>query len=364
MGKYKKFLYVFVIVLGFAFMPKAKADMLYPYYASPSYSQQLKYGAYLPRADYPKNNTTTTYSYYFWFDTLYDQELAGLDITNSYRYAVFEACYDDKDNFTLSFSNSSNYGISANGVQILDTGISCATTEYNDYTIHFIYANILGFEFDDVYTDFYYLPFKISIKNPQSNNRTFYSRGFYITTENTYSSDLAKYEDLRQSIENNKLLESSIQKQQDIINKQSETNSKLDSVNSNLNANKQAVENQTNTMKDSNTNGATNSAGSFFSGFQTDTFGLTSIITAPINLITSITSSTCAPVGLPIPFVDNMTLNLPCIRGIYEQHFGSLLSIYQTITFGIVAYWVCIRIFALVKDFKNPEHDEIEVLDL
>lgn len=49
---------------------------------------------------------------------------------------------------------------------------------------------------------------------------------------------------------------------------------------------------------------------------------------------------------------------------IYSNHFGSFLSIYQMITFGIVAYWVCVRIFNLVKDFKNPDHDEIEVLDL
>lgn len=134
------------------------------------------------------------------------------------------------------------------------------------------------------------------------------------------------------------------------------TNEKLDSVNSSIN--------ETNdTLKDSDSSGATDSAGSFFSGFTTDTFGLTSIITAPINLIKSITSSTCSPMGVPVPFVDT-TMNLPCLSSIYRSYFGSFLDIYQTITFGIVGYWVCVRIFALVKDFKNPEHDEIEVLDL
>jgi len=141
-------------------------------------------------------------------------------------------------------------------------------------------------------------------------------------------------------------------------------NDKLDSNKQAINSNTDALNKQTDTLKDSDSSEATDDAGSFFSGFNTDTFGLTSIITAPLNLITSITSSTCSPVGLPVPFVDNMTLELPCLRGIYEQHFGSLLNIYQIITFGIVAYWVCVRIFALVKDFKNPEHDEIEVMDL
>lgn len=117
------------------------------------------------------------------------------------------------------------------------------------------------------------------------------------------------------------------------------------------------------TLKDSNTQEAQNSAGGFFNDFTTDTHGLTAIITAPLSLISSITSKSCSPLVLPLPFVDK-DLTLPCMGAIYSQYFGSFLSIYQLITFGIVAYWVCVRIFNLVKDFKNPDHDEIEVLDL
>lgn len=138
---------------------------------------------------------------------------------------------------------------------------------------------------------------------------------------------------------------------------QAQTQQKLDSVNTSIN--------ETNdTLKDNNSDEATNEAGSFFSGFETDTFGLTSIVTAPLNLIESITSSTCVPMGLPIPFIEGQTLNLPCLRGIYEDNFGTFYDIYKTITFGIVAYYICVKLFNLVKDFKNPEHDEIEVLEL
>lgn len=117
------------------------------------------------------------------------------------------------------------------------------------------------------------------------------------------------------------------------------------------------------TLKDDNTQGAQDSAGGFFNDFTTDTHGLTAIITAPLSLITSITSKSCSPLVLPLPYVDK-DLTLPCMGAIYSNYFGSFLSIYQLITFGIVAYWVCVRIFNLVKDFKNPDHDEIEVLDL
>lgn len=117
------------------------------------------------------------------------------------------------------------------------------------------------------------------------------------------------------------------------------------------------------TLKDDNIDKAQDSAGGFFNDFTTDTHGLTAVITAPLSLIESITSSACSPLVIPLPYVDK-DLTLPCMSNIYSNYFGSFLSIYQIITFGIVAYWVLIRIFNLVKDFKNPDHDEIEVLDL
>lgn len=147
-------------------------------------------------------------------------------------------------------------------------------------------------------------------------------------------------------------------------------NTKLDTVeqavaevkkaqNENLNEQKKTNE----TLTDDNTQGAQDSAGGFFNDFTTDTHGLTAIITAPLSLISKITSASCSPLVIPLPFVDK-DLTLPCMGAIYSQYFGSFLSIYQVITFGIIAYWVCVRIFNLVKDFKNPDHDEIEVLDL
>lgn len=102
----------------------------------------------------------------------------------------------------------------------------------------------------------------------------------------------------------------------------------------------------------------------FINDFNTNTFGLTSIVTAPLNLIQSLTSSSCTELRLPLPYLNNKFLILPCMTSIYSQYFGSFFTMYQTITYGIIAYWVIVRIFNQVKDFKNPEHDEIEVVDL
>lgn len=118
------------------------------------------------------------------------------------------------------------------------------------------------------------------------------------------------------------------------------------------------------TIKDDDIGDSTQEAADFITDFDTDTFGLTSIITAPLNLIQSLTSSTCTTLHLPLPYLNNKYLDLPCMTNIYQTHFGAFFTMYQTITYGIIAYWVIVRIFNQVKDFKNPEHDEIEVVDL
>ena len=125
-----------------------------------------------------------------------------------------------------------------------------------------------------------------------------------------------------------------------------------------------AINGLNDTINDDNVDSATSDAGDFITSFDTDTFGLTSIITAPLNLIQSLTNSSCTALHIPLPYLNNKYLDLPCMSTIYQQHFGSFFTLYQTITYGIIAYWVCVRIFNQVKDFKNPEHDEIEVLDL
>lgn len=124
-----------------------------------------------------------------------------------------------------------------------------------------------------------------------------------------------------------------------------------------------AVNDLNSSINDDSVSGAFSVGSSFFSNFSTSTHGLTGIITAPLNAIQSLTSSTCSPLVLPLPFVDE-DLILPCMRPIYEQHFGGFMTLYDIITLGIISYWVMVRIFALVKDFKNPDHDEIEVMDL
>lgn len=103
--------------------------------------------------------------------------------------------------------------------------------------------------------------------------------------------------------------------------------------------------------------------GGFFDDFTDNQHGLTGIITAPLNAIQRLTSSTCQPLSVPIPFT-NSNVSLPCMTQVYETNIPTVYNIWKIVSFGIIGYFICIDIFHIVKGFKDPESDKVEVLDL
>lgn len=82
----------------------------------------------------------------------------------------------------------------------------------------------------------------------------------------------------------------------EIKNNQNDYKKELQDVNSSIKKTQETIEN-------TDTQGAQDSAGGFFNDFTTDTHGLTAIITAPLSLISSITSKSCSPLALPLPLL-------------------------------------------------------------
>lgn len=180
-----------------------------------------------------------------------------------------------------------------------------------------------------------------------------YGAYFTNTFHDDVTTELANFKleviNILEQIKNNSSNANVVGKLQEQIVTQQGTNQRLDSINNSIN--------------NDDTTGANSKGAEFFNNFQNNDFGLSDIITIPLSLIQSCTSTNCQELTLTLPFV-NRTFNLPCMTNIYQQHFPTLLSIYQTITFGIVAYWVSVQIYALVKGFKEPDSDKIEVVDL
>ncbi|WP_159740458.1 hypothetical protein [Erysipelothrix aquatica] len=115
------------------------------------------------------------------------------------------------------------------------------------------------------------------------------------------------------------------------------------------------------TLNDSSVD--TSSGGGFFDGFESNSYGLTSIITSPLVLIKSLVNQGCTDISAPLPYVET-NVNLPCMTPIYKEHFGGFFDVYQLVIGGFISYRIAVDVFAMVKGFKDPENDKIEVLDL
>lgn len=130
---------------------------------------------------------------------------------------------------------------------------------------------------------------------------------------------------------------------------QQETNDRLDKIDDTLN--------------DDDTSSSESQIDGFFNNFEDNHHGLSSVISAPLVFIRNLLNHSCEPLRLKLPFVDTY-VNLPCMKSIYQEHFGLFFNLYQTITTGVIAYAVFIRMFATIKGLQDPQNDKIEVFNL
>ena len=120
-----------------------------------------------------------------------------------------------------------------------------------------------------------------------------------------------------------------------------------------------AINEVNDTMKDSNIDDKTG----FFTGFQNNDHGLSSIITLPLQTIQDLANNNCVALSVPIPYT-NSSVTLPCMKNFYRNYIPDIYDIWQIVSFGIISYLICIDVFKMVKGFKDPNEDKIEVLDL
>lgn len=106
-----------------------------------------------------------------------------------------------------------------------------------------------------------------------------------------------------------------------------------------------------------------NENSNFFSSFRTNFHGLSDIISTPLYAIKKINTGVCTPLEIPLPFTDK-NISLPCMISVYENNIPEILNIWQIVTNGIISYYIILDLFRIVKTFKEPEEDKIEVVDL
>jgi hypothetical protein len=94
-----------------------------------------------------------------------------------------------------------------------------------------------------------------------------------------------------------------------------------------------------------------------------DFYGLSGILLTPLNFIKNLSTKSCQPLSLPIPFT-NKNIFLPCFSTVYSTYVNELLIIWHTVLYGIVVYAIAVDIFKTVKNTLDSDKNNLEVLDL
>lgn len=133
-----------------------------------------------------------------------------------------------------------------------------------------------------------------------------------------------------------------------------------------INQNDQIINNgnQTNnTLNDDNVDESTNKATDFFNNFDSGDSGtLTDIISLPLDFLDKL-NNTCSPIVLPVPYMGDFTL--PCLQTYLSTFLPeSFLNLIKLIVNGFLTYKIVISLVDFINSLKDPNNDDLEVMDL
>lgn len=127
---------------------------------------------------------------------------------------------------------------------------------------------------------------------------------------------------------------------------------------------KSAVSDIQTTINSDNVEESTNSATDFFNNFDSgDTGSLMNLVSLPLKFISNLNNS-CTPIVLNTGYLG--TINLPCMSTyLYNNSdFAGLFNIISLVLNGLIMYGCIKSIINCVSKLKNPDNDEVEVMDL
>lgn len=141
------------------------------------------------------------------------------------------------------------------------------------------------------------------------------------------------------------------------------TNQKLDKIEQETKKQTEEQKKTNDLLESTDTSDAQNKGSNFFKNYNSNSHGLSGIITVPLKFLQGLTGAKCSPLKFQLPFVKK-EVELRCMKSIYQEHFGVFYTLWQTITTGLVAYTVCLNFYKKIRDLQNPNNDKIEVLNL
>lgn len=150
------------------------------------------------------------------------------------------------------------------------------------------------------------------------------------------------------------------EKFEDIINNSGLASAEsVEQVQQSVNQVEQEIQQTQDTITNDDTSGAQDSADGFFNDFQSEDFGLSSIVTAPLRGINAMLTDTCVA---PSATYKGQTFSLPCGSMLWSRPGGEDFKTFINVMYGgFLAYLVIRKFFLDVETLKNPNSDKLEV---
>lgn len=140
------------------------------------------------------------------------------------------------------------------------------------------------------------------------------------------------------------------------------TATSVDEVKQATNEVKEETKKTNDTLNDDDTTESEGKITGFFNDFSDNSHGLSSIVTAPLNAVNAMLSTTCTA---PTATYKGSTFSLPCGSILWGRdgadNFKLLLNLFYG---GLICYGIIRSLFKDVNDLKNPDNDKIEVVNL
>lgn len=137
------------------------------------------------------------------------------------------------------------------------------------------------------------------------------------------------------------------------------TSESVEQVQESVDKVEQEIQQTNDTITNDDTSGAQGSADGFFNDFQSEDFGLSSIVTAPLRGINAMLSDTCVA---PSATYKGQTFSLPCGSMLWSRPGGEDFKSFINVMYGgFLAYLVIRKFFLDVETLKNPNSDKVEV---
>lgn len=127
---------------------------------------------------------------------------------------------------------------------------------------------------------------------------------------------------------------------------------------------KNSVDNVKDTINNDDVTGSSNTAGGFFDDFdEGDTGSLMNLVKLPLKFLNKLNNA-CTPIQVNTGYLDTFTI--PCLSSyLYNvSGFAPIFNIVALVINGIIMYGCIKSIIETVQKLKDPNNDEVEVMDL